>query len=494
MSLKKGSSDIGSVYKGSLPIAAIYKGNDLIWQNVINDITFKLVEDGSNETSNESLNHITYLDKIADFAPITYDNAVCDIGNWDDWVNGHFTPVMLKSDGTVDYELNRENQNYKADGVTASDISNINYDGNAMLQIKKFYISCSTETVGSGGSAHNEHTIKISDTKKDSSYTCNAFIDDNGVEQDYIYYSLFNCHKDSNDKLRSIAGITLDSSMGGNHLMSYSNVVTYAKNNGNGWNISNLAIENLIGIVLMMLYKSVNPMLVHQSAAGYYNNNQSNDLYGQPLSVSQTTGGRASVGGFPYNTYQQQVKALWIEDYWRCHDSSGQCKIWVNGLASLKKGSGTDNNANVAAYYKTTPPFDDFTQISEWTEMSNSVMHIYASDNFVHFAKDVTFYDNIMFTKSNGYAVINRSIAAKDFESYFCGGDIAANNASSGNGSQYTDTLLPACIGGTYRNNNYDPIPHFLGFNLPGTGINSYQKNSCGRLIYIPQSSSSQGA
>lgn len=55
--------------------------------------------------------------------------------SYGDWEHAFFMPrpVMVKYDGTVDYELYKQNFNYKADGVTASDVSNQSYGGNAMI-------------------------------------------------------------------------------------------------------------------------------------------------------------------------------------------------------------------------------------------------------------------------------------------------------------------------------------------------------------------------
>lgn len=43
-------------------------------------------------------------------------------------------PCMLKSDGTVDYYLDPDDYTKKEDGETPSDIANVNYNGNAMME------------------------------------------------------------------------------------------------------------------------------------------------------------------------------------------------------------------------------------------------------------------------------------------------------------------------------------------------------------------------
>ncbi|MBP5595346.1 MAG: leucine-rich repeat protein [Pseudobutyrivibrio sp.] len=413
---------------------------------------------------------IDYAEDATNYTPITYSGTTPNMGSWESWINAHFTPVMLKSNGTVDYELNRNNLNYKADGTTASNVSNTSYDGNAMLRIKKFYISCSSETVGSGSDAYTVHTIKMCDSKINNTYTCWGFVDANGNEKDYVYYALYNCHKDSNNKLRSISGVTLNDSRPGNQLLSYNDMVAAAKANGTGWDISNLALENAIGLVMMMIYKSVNPTFINQEYV---------DLYRQSMSVYQVTGTRNADGGFPHVTASQKQKALWIESFWRNYDTVNQSRPWINGLASLRTGTGSND---FMPYYRKQPPYDDFTTISNWTPMSSTTPHAYMSDAVSHELKTVMFYDNIMFPKDDG-VVRQGSITEATINRYFGGGEISGSTSTS---LQYTDRLLPAQTCGGVMQDQYSSMPHYLGYSLVGTGINNYQKYGSGRLIYMP--------
>ena len=52
-----------------------------------------------------------------------------------DWEHAFFQPrpVMVKFDGTVDYELYKNDYTLKADGSTPSDVANTSYAGNAMV-------------------------------------------------------------------------------------------------------------------------------------------------------------------------------------------------------------------------------------------------------------------------------------------------------------------------------------------------------------------------
>lgn len=441
--------------------------NDLIISGVIDklDIAFQIQEAYIYSGYRYP---IVYLGSIENYSPITYSNGVVNMGDWENWINDHFTPVMLKSDGTVDYELSRSNQNYKADGVTPSDIANANYDGNAMLRIKKFYISCSTEQVASGSENYSHHTIKISDSKKDNTYTCWGFVDANGVEQDYAYYALYCCHTDTNNKLRSLAGITLNTAIDatGNYTKTYSDIVTAAKANGNGWNISNLALENAIGLVIMMVYKEVNPMFISQE-------NLDNQLVKVSADVCKVTGTRSATGGFPYSTTTEQGKALWIENYWTGYVSNGHDTPWCNGLGSLRVGN------TVKAYYKLAEPFD-FSKINDWTEAASTSVYVFTSSS--HLPTTLTLYNNILFPKEEGYARTSYTLAMT--KRALGSGNLVAMNYSY----HLTDNILPGKTGGVVYYDTYTNPAHFCSYSLYGNADMGRMHYGSGRLTYLPQS------
>lgn len=77
----------------------------------------------------------------------TYRNVTRDgstgIVSMNDWANFPVVkankPYMVKSDGTPDYMLSETNYALKADGVTASDVSNVDYDGGAFSWMPRVY-------------------------------------------------------------------------------------------------------------------------------------------------------------------------------------------------------------------------------------------------------------------------------------------------------------------------------------------------------------------
>lgn len=84
-----------------------------------------------NPDISDSSNAVTYLEDAIGMTPASMGSTTFDYGSWE---NAFFMPkpCMLKSNGKVDYYLDPNDYTKKLDG-TASDISNPNYDGNAMM-------------------------------------------------------------------------------------------------------------------------------------------------------------------------------------------------------------------------------------------------------------------------------------------------------------------------------------------------------------------------
>lgn len=465
-SLKK----IRGVNMGSTLIKHIYYGSNLIYAKIDNyeavpsEVTFKLHQ----LTSTTQRNTIEYAGSNINYRSITYSNGAVNMGNWSDWINAHFTPVMLKSDGTVDYELNRDNLNYKSDGSTPSDIANTSYDGNAMLQIKKFYISSST-------TVEDEHTVftfKLSDTKKDSSYTCWGFVNDQGEEQPYAYYGLFHGYIDNNSKLRSMSGITLSNYT---HTSTFSTMSTAAQANGSGWDISNYPLENAIGLVLMMLYKDVNPMFINQDSSDNYRE--------YSITPYATTGALAASGGFPWITTSMMQKALWIECYWRnAAISNLAASVWINGLGALRNSS---NPSGFGIYYKLKGPYNDYSTPANWTYMANTIPYVYSSNS--HQIETATIYDNMLFPESRGDNAIGGGGGIIDayYNRFYGGGDV--NGSSS---SYHSSTILSPMKTGMYRAlDKYAAPPHYMSYQAFGSDSQTHKKNGSARLTYLKSSS-----
>lgn len=226
------------------------------------------------QNESDSANMITYIESNADYIPVkmNFDTDTFDYG---DWENAFFIkdlkPCMLKYDGTVDYELDKNDYTKKADG-SDSDISNlVSYEGNAMMGIPKIY----WKIVDNGDNTAN---VYIANAKIDNDYHCWSHIDYNGNEIDYCYMPIFmgNVNK---KKLRS-----MQTTFNGT-ICSVEKFLTYAQANNLSsdqiWNIETFSDRQLINLLLVLISKSTNTQKVfgtgNCNSTGVLSNGTMND-------------------------------------------------------------------------------------------------------------------------------------------------------------------------------------------------------------------------
>ena len=174
-------------------------------------------------------------------------------GSWPSTPGEKFMPrpCMLRFNGTVDYYLNPNDYTKKADGTT-SDVANMNYGGNAMMEWPKIYV----KRWESNGVYH----FRCSDMKVDSDYECWSNYDKNNKDIPHFYTPIFFGSKDGSNRLRSISG---QSNFVSNTAQTE---VTYAKNNGADiWYTEVLSDRELVNDLLTMMFKSTDL----QATAGY---------------------------------------------------------------------------------------------------------------------------------------------------------------------------------------------------------------------------------
>ena len=182
----------------------------------------------------------------ADFAPaaMDFDNDTFNYGGWPENAGEKFMPrpCMLKFDGTVDYYLDPDDYTKKADG-TASDIADVAYEGNAMMEWPKIF----TKRWEENGVYH----FRCSDAKIDDSYECWSNYDKNDNQIDHFYTPIYFGSLDSSNRLRSISGTA--------NMVSKTaqNEIDYAKANGEDhWYTEVAADQFLIQDLLVMIGKS----------------------------------------------------------------------------------------------------------------------------------------------------------------------------------------------------------------------------------------------
>lgn len=279
---------------------------------------------------------VRYLADAAGMTParMNYTTGKFEYGSWG---NAFFLPrpCMLKTDGTVDYYLNENDYSKKADG-TASDIANVNYDGNAMMEWGDGTNLIWWKIEPDKGNP-NSASLYVANYQADKDFKNLNFIDINGNEKAHFYTPIYNGSLDSNNKLRSISGQKVINSK------TASQEMTYARANGTGYEIEQYVDRLLINILLIIMGKSTDTQ----------------DVFGQGMS-SETTDGEAfllktgtmnSKGLFwGENAEEAGVKVFGMENYYGNQYRRTVGLILANGTAKVKLSPSVKDGSSATNY------------------------------------------------------------------------------------------------------------------------------------------------
>jgi hypothetical protein len=281
----------------------------------------KLFRYGFRRTKAESNpdTRIEYLFDAVGMTPAYMDftSGNFNYGSWETFVNEVSRPVMLKTDGTVDYELSRNDMTKRADGVTASDVSNTSYNGNAMIEFRKF------KWVRRYEDATYEYVI-FSNAQYDVDYKAYAHTNALGNINEAFYWGAFKGTNISS-KLRSLGtGAVMVS-------QTRNTEVSYATANGSGYYTIYKSGWDYIGDLLTLISKS--------------DNSQAKFGSGISKSTNTTAIATGTLKAQPYfkgyNDETSDVKVFGIEGFWG--------NVW-EGMAGLILNSGIKT--------KMTPPYN----------------------------------------------------------------------------------------------------------------------------------------
>ena len=248
------------------------------------------------EKNNSSpLARITYLYDAIGKTPgaMNFTSGAFGYGRWEGFVEQIARPVMLKNDGTVDYELDHSDQTKKIDGITASDVSNTSYAGNAMVEFNDSF-----KWVHRSQDANYEYVI-FSNVQFDETYECYAHKNAEGIAQSAFYWGMFKGTNVGN-KLRSIGtGEVMVS-------QTRNTEVAYATANGDGYNTIYKSGWDYICDLLTLIGKSDNTQAVYGTGRSKSNN-----------TTAIAVGSLKAYGAFMgYTNETSDVKVLWIEGFW----------------------------------------------------------------------------------------------------------------------------------------------------------------------------------
>lgn len=279
---------------------------------------------------------ITYLSDCdnAEFRS-AYMDYTAGTFNYGDWKNAWFIedlkPCMLKYDGTIDYELNKNDYTQKADG-TQSDVANTSYGGNAMIGVPKVY----WKIVDNGDDTAN---VYISDTKIDDDFHCWSHIDNNGKEINYCYMPIYTGSL-VGGRMRSLSGLAPKTSM------TRQQEIDYAKANNLTekliWFTEVCSDRVLLNMLLLLIGKSTDVMSVFGTGCIDAGTSTSNII----------SSGTMNDKGLFYGSQDKKsgVKVFGIEHFWG--NTWKPIAGWINdnGTQKVKMTYGQFDGTTVDGY------------------------------------------------------------------------------------------------------------------------------------------------
>lgn len=209
-----------------------------------------------NQAESDPGGMITYIEDSVGRSPayMDYANDRFDYGGWgSEWFIRNLKPCMLNYDGTVAYELDKNDYTKKKDG-TASDVANENFAGNAMVGMPKVYWKISKKS-------DDVAQVYLCDKNMDGTFKCWSHIDNNGNEIPYCYIPAYEGMPISG-VLRSLSGKSAEFFTGASVL----DVTELAKKNNKDinaiWNAEVFCDRMLITLLSLLIGKSTDSQSV----------------------------------------------------------------------------------------------------------------------------------------------------------------------------------------------------------------------------------------
>ena len=235
---------------------------------------------------------VTYIYDAVGMTPakMNYADGVFNYGSWKnvDFVKNNY-PCMVKFDGTEDYKLSPTDYTLKADGITASDVANVDYAGNAMAAFLGGWI-CQYET-------ETDEYIIWSNEKYNDGYNAYHRTAADGTVQAGFYRHIFTPSM-IGGRARSISG-----------WKTIEDLTAYEENdackeNGDKWGMCSWWQWNYIVALLKIMAKTEDLQ----------------DAYGMGNCSSGIFLGTGKLNDkgqfFGYETSYQQVKVFHTEGFW----------------------------------------------------------------------------------------------------------------------------------------------------------------------------------
>ena len=237
---------------------------------------------------------VSYTDQAVGMTPASLNSTTgkTNLGDWSEaWFVTGNKPVMMKNDGTIDYELKADDYTKKADG-TASDISNVAYDGNAMAIIPLVWVKRWEDD-------SYEYT-QFSNIQVDDDFHAYAHQRADGSIMDWFARSIYDA-TEIGGVARSLSGYAPNNTVAGGTQLEY------AQANGSQWDVDTWSRTTLIWDLLMLMGKSTDVQSVF--GYGWYSGmSQASNL--------KNSGLGNSLGQFYGKAANDNLKVFHIENFW----------------------------------------------------------------------------------------------------------------------------------------------------------------------------------
>lgn len=284
-------------------------------------------------------------------ARMTYDDTTkkgtFNYGSWADvWFIKNNRPVKLNFNGTVEAELNPNNYWETIDGEDSE--LETSTDCNFMSEIPIVYIKRWED--------ENYNYVSISNKQYDEDYLPYANTDKDGNIKP-LYAPMFKGYKDSNNILRSIAGVDPMNNTTTTNEVSYAEAIN-TSGQVTGWQIGDLAKHELISDLLTLISKSTNSQAIFGNGVSQ---TSTRVFTGYNEIVSSSKSVKSDCGQFcGYNDNTHHVTVFHIQDFW------GNTYDRCLGLITY----------NNKYYYKMTPENGGYVYSETITDYTNNGYNI----------------------------------------------------------------------------------------------------------------------
>lgn len=297
---------------------------------------------------------VTYLADAVGMVPahMDFDNDVFDYGSWE---NAFFMPrpCMVKYDGTVDYYLDPNDFTKKSDGVTASDVANTAYPGNAMMEWgrdgKKIWWKIEPS------SDKKSAAVYIADYRADADFHDWNFHNCNGASVDHFYRRIYNgslveetVNETTVSRLRSLSG---------QQVMNKKTAPqerTYAQANNPStdamWDVETFVDILLINLLLILIGKSTDTQAVFGQGLNSGGNEANNNNFRTGVHNAKGLFYGTNSGAETSSSFGNAVKIFGTENH---YGFQWQRLIgWINsrGTQKAKLTYGQEDGSTVDGY------------------------------------------------------------------------------------------------------------------------------------------------